>query len=84
MTKDFKKLSGLREEFALPYGVETGSLNVSSCIFLRIFLHEAPTTLVNDFGPGPKSFTRYFTKTERARSVYQQHVLMLKGYLDIW
>ena len=38
MTKDFKKLSGLREEFALPYGVETGSLNVSSCIFLRISL----------------------------------------------
>ena len=38
MTKDFKKLSGLREEFALPYGVETGSLNVSSCIFLRITL----------------------------------------------
>ena len=24
------------------------------------------------------------TKTERARSVYQKHVLMLKGYLDIW
>ena len=70
MTKDFKKLSGLREEFDLQYGVETGSLNVSSCIFLRIFLriflgkciflHEVPTTLVNDFGPGPKSFTRYF------------------------
>ena len=24
------------------------------------------------------------TKTERARNVYQKHVLMLKGYLDIW
>ena len=33
--------------------------------------------------PDP-SGARVNTKTERARSVYQKHVLMLKGYLDIW
>ena len=36
--------------------------------------------LVNDFGPGPKSFT----KPERPKSVYPKHVLMLKGDLGIW
>ena len=35
MTKDFKKLSGLREEFALPYGVES----VIKCIFLYLLAY---------------------------------------------
>ena len=50
-----------------------------------IFLHEVSTTLVSILAPGQNRLPDTFnTKTEQARSVYQKHVLMLKGYLDIW